>query len=50
MIKIMTGSTGRTRNDTIVVKKDIQRHIAQILKKIKKMIIRGQRVLVVERT
>ena len=50
MIKIMKRSTGSTRNAKSVVKNDIQRTIAQILKKIKKIIIRGQRVLVVERT
>ena len=34
MIKIMTRSNGRTRNAASVVKKDIQRFIAQRLKKI----------------
>ena len=49
MIKLMTRNTGRTKNAKIVVKKDIQRLIAQRLKIIKKMMTRAQGLPVVER-
>ena len=49
MIKLMTGSTGRTSNATSVVKNYIRRLFAQRLKKLKTMMTRAQIVPVVER-
>ena len=49
MITIITRSTGRTRNYTTVVKKDIRNLITQILKEINTTMTRAHGVPVVER-
>ena len=49
MIKLMTRSNLRTRNDTSVAKKDIRSLISQRVKNMKTIITRAKGVAVVER-